>query len=73
MKVIVSRIPDELYDTLKEQLAQKGQTMDGYLKGLVFNDINPKRNRPIPTAKKIQEPSVSVFPKMCTKQCKKQR
>ena len=43
MKVIVSRIPDELYDTLKEQLAQKGQTMDGYLKGLVFNDINHKK------------------------------
>ena len=45
MKVIVSRIPDELYDTLKEQLAQKGQTMDGYLKGLVFNDMNPEKKQ----------------------------
>lgn len=45
MKVIVSRIPDEMYDTLKEQLAQKGQTMDGYLKGLVFNDMNPEKKQ----------------------------
>ena len=59
MKVIVSRIPDEMYDTLKQQLAQKGQTMDGYLKGLVFNDMNPNKKQ-VNSENTTSEPSRTI-------------
>ncbi len=39
MKMIVTQIPEDLYREVKTMLAEKGQTMDSYIKSLVSADL----------------------------------
>lgn len=39
MKMIVTKIPEDLYREVKKALAEKGQTMDSYIKSLVSADL----------------------------------
>lgn len=39
MKMIVTQIPEDLYREVKTMLAEKGQTMDSYIKSLVGADL----------------------------------